>query len=331
MESGRERGRAGQRRRAMTLIELLVVIAIIGVLIALLLPAIQAAREAARRSQCSNHLKQLGLAIQYYHDAKKILPPSGTRGQGEPTWLMRIMPYMEEQNAYDQWGSLINQANTYYRANDNVRRQTVDIFFCPSRRKPSDGESIDGNTRSPYGGGPGALGDYVTSYGSGVTGASPFPFSATQPIGNPLSYSNGAFSFCVQSGGFTLVDASNRLFWKHNLRFRTIVDGLTKTFFLGEKHVRPDEFGRSASGDISIYNDDSPQALGRLAGPNFPLAQSPTGDIGTNRAYQFGSMHPGVSQFVMGDCSVHSLAVDTDVEILRRLAHRSDGEVVNLP
>jgi type II secretory pathway pseudopilin PulG len=313
----------------MTLVELLVVIAIIGVLVALLLPAIQAAREAARRTECSNHLKQLGLAIQYYHEAKKALPPSGTRGQGEPTWYIRIMPHIEEQSTFDSWGSVYNLANTYYRASDQARRKAIPVFFCPSRRKPTDGESIDGNTRSPHGGGPGALGDYATSYGTGVAGSTPLPFPATPPA-SPVTVVNGAFSFCTQSGGFAMVDASGRIQWQHNIRIRTLVDGLTKTFFLGEKHIRPVEYGTSPGGDISIYNDDSPQALGRLAGPNFPLAGGPANDIGTNRAYQFGSEHSGVCQFVMGDASVHALPIETDVVVLGRLSHRSDGEIVNL-
>ena len=85
-----------KNRPGFTLVELLVVIAIIGVLVALLLPAVQAAREAARRTQCTNNLKQMGLACHNFHDARKSLPPAYMSGEGFGTWLMLIMPYMEE-------------------------------------------------------------------------------------------------------------------------------------------------------------------------------------------------------------------------------------------
>src|SRR5262245_20166918 len=88
-------------RAAFTLVELLVVIAIIGILIALLLPAVQAAREAARRTQCSNNLKQIGLSIQNYYDAHKSLPPSYLSGAGHATWLVLILPFTEEKSVYE--------------------------------------------------------------------------------------------------------------------------------------------------------------------------------------------------------------------------------------
>ena len=100
----------GHSRRGFTLVELLVVIAIIGVLVGLLLPAVQSAREAARRSQCMNNLKQLGLALQNHHDVKGAFPPVATFGQPGPypqrashhTWCTYILPYMEEIATFDQ-------------------------------------------------------------------------------------------------------------------------------------------------------------------------------------------------------------------------------------
>src|SRR5213076_82519 len=96
-------------RRAFTLVELLVVIAIIGVLVALLLPAVQMAREAARRTQCANHLKQLGLASQNFNDVRGTLPPtrvsndSTDANQNFLTWAILLLPYVEQQNYFSQW------------------------------------------------------------------------------------------------------------------------------------------------------------------------------------------------------------------------------------
>src|SRR5436853_7868869 len=99
----------GLRRKAFTLVELLVVIAIIGVLVALLLPAVQMAREAARRTQCANHLKQLGLAAQNFNDVRGTLPPTRVSNDGTDanqnwlTWAVLLMPYCEQQNFCSHW------------------------------------------------------------------------------------------------------------------------------------------------------------------------------------------------------------------------------------
>src|SRR5437868_9206492 len=96
-------------RSAVTLVELLVVIAIIGVLVALLLPAVQMARESARRTQCANHLKQLGLAAQNFNDIRSWLPPTRVSNDGTDanqnfvTWAILLLPFVEQQNCYSQW------------------------------------------------------------------------------------------------------------------------------------------------------------------------------------------------------------------------------------
>jgi prepilin-type N-terminal cleavage/methylation domain-containing protein len=315
-------------RLAFTLVELLVVIAIIGILIALLLPAIQAAREAARRTQCINHEKQLGLGVQMFHDAMRILPPNGTWGSGELTWSMRIMPYIEEGNLLASWGDTANLTGAYYRAPAEARKYAMSVFFCPSRRFPTEAFSIDRNTRPPWGGGPGALGDYGTCFGDRIIA---FPLTAQTPVADPFAWATGAFTYCTQSGGFVSADpTSGKVTWRHSISFKKIADGLSKTIFIGEKHVRPTEYGTEKSGDVSIYSDDQPQALGRICGPGFPIAQGPDNDIGGNRTLQFGGMHPGVCIFTLGDGSVVALDAATETDVLRRLAHRKDGEDVHV-
>jgi prepilin-type N-terminal cleavage/methylation domain-containing protein len=127
-------------RRAFTLIELLAVIAIIGVLVALLLPAVQAAREAARRIQCTNNLKQIGLAMSGYHEAMGTLPP-GMKGWGWGTWQMFVLPYVEQQplfNAYNQLGDSRNDVMTsgllgyMGPANLTVTQTRINTLTCPS-------------------------------------------------------------------------------------------------------------------------------------------------------------------------------------------------------
>src|SRR4029079_15541446 len=128
------------KNRGFTLVELLVVIAIIGVLVALLLPAVQMAREAARRTQCANNLKQLGLGAQNFHDTRRFLPPSrlANNPAGTPanlrfvTWAVLLLPYIEQKGFYDRW----NITLPYHKHTAAVTRYAVPTYFCPSRRRP---------------------------------------------------------------------------------------------------------------------------------------------------------------------------------------------------
>src|SRR6185295_4415493 len=133
-------------RPAFTLVELLVVIAIIGVLVALLLPAVQAAREAARRMTCSNHLRQLGLALQNYHDTYNALPPARHAGGVNICWLVRILPYIEQGNVkYD-----FSQGGLAGTLNSVVTNTQIKILLCPSaptgRKAVTGGQATGGVT-----------------------------------------------------------------------------------------------------------------------------------------------------------------------------------------
>jgi prepilin-type N-terminal cleavage/methylation domain-containing protein len=156
--------RIGVRRKGFTLIELLVVIAIISVLLGLLMPAVQKAREAANRISCANNLHQLGLAMHEYENTFNVLPPSRLQ-VGYATWAVLILPYIEQDNLYNQWNLFL----TYYEQNDVARLTAVKVFFCPSRRTASSAPlaSIFGDTPSWSPGYqtevPGALGDYAVA------------------------------------------------------------------------------------------------------------------------------------------------------------------------
>ena len=130
------------RQRGFTLVELLVVIAIIGILIALLLPAVQAARESARRTQCSNNLKQIGLALHVHHDQKKSLPssirPGGLTTAPRIAGLTLLMPFLEQQNIYSAYDQTKNWSDPI---NVPVTSTPVSSFQCPSSPEP---QRLDG-------------------------------------------------------------------------------------------------------------------------------------------------------------------------------------------
>lgn len=287
---------ADGKRLAFTLVELLVVIAIIGVLVALLLPAVQAAREAARRTQCSNQLKQLGLAVLNFEDTFKRLPH--TRLDTRETWAVLILPYMEQQALYDRW----DMSKKYYQQQPAVRETTLKGFLCPSRQRPSKlsiGRDIEQGTSAPDV--PGGLGDYAACAGT--------------PAGNTDYY----------PGLNSTTDATqaNGPFWYKGppyLRLASITDGLTNTLFIGEKQVRRSNM----KADGSIWNGDHGWGF-KKAGIGAPLARH----IDDNT--QFGSWHPGVCQFVLGDGSIRAIAPQINATLLDHVANRHDGETVNLP
>src|SRR4051794_2773702 len=174
--------KAPRTRKGFTLVELLVVIAIIGVLVALLLPAVQAAREAARRSQCMNNLKQIGLAFQMHHDAQKFFPSGGWGhtfvgdpdegfGKGQPGgWAYSVLPYMEMASLHDYGkGVKVTNGTTNTQkktTNLYIVQQPVPTFLCPSRsRNPVSDTCCGPNNANFTGNTPMAKGDYAANFG----------------------------------------------------------------------------------------------------------------------------------------------------------------------
>jgi len=152
-------------RRAFTLVELLVVIAIIGILVALLLPAIQAAREAARRTECQNHLKQIGLALQTYHDTQKAFPMGRDRtNQKSVSWSFRLLPQIEESAIYSAFDKNEQVDAT---VNERAMRTPIEVYACPSRRAAAANRNFDNNDDPPTPEmvGVASLGDYAANAG----------------------------------------------------------------------------------------------------------------------------------------------------------------------
>jgi prepilin-type N-terminal cleavage/methylation domain-containing protein len=308
------------RRKAFTLVELLVVIAIIGVLVGLLLPAVQAAREASRRTHCQNNLKQIGLAMHMFHDVKKALPPSRLPCHHR-TWASLIWPYIEQGNASDQWDK---ERSFYYQPIDNIQIQ-VASYLCPSRRATPQ-LSVAGDARSGVAHRPGALSDYAVSVGDGVgyrgDGGSDEAVTMALPNGAFLSGQGRCFGFDPDlrfSGSYKSVNS-----------MRSIQDGLSNTIFVGEKHIPGtiDGFGKKEFNDNSIYNPDFHTTIARYGGPGSPIAGSPNEPLIENA--QFGSWHPGVCHFIFGDSSVQALNNELDLVVLQKLNNINDGDPVNL-
>jgi prepilin-type N-terminal cleavage/methylation domain-containing protein len=345
-------------RSGFTLVELLVVIAIIGILVALLLPAVQAAREAARRATCTNHLKQIGLAVHNFHDANKWFPRS-RQNCHHGTWATEIWPFLEESSLENAWDDI----KSYHLQANAVRQANVAIYYCPTRRSPSyiSKPGVDSREAAPQSTGfEGALSDYAACFGDGTGDRdypTPNPAPPNPPVKTPADgvlVSKGILTTgCNNSSGDPdLWYAGDRFF----VRSKSLVDGASKTLLVGEKYIPQQEVywgwritdatvspANALVYDCSIYNGDWTFQVGRYAGqrqptsaiPNpeaFPLVfQSnvlPSTDAASSEYRSFGGPHSGICQFVFTDGSVHAIRVEIDNYVLGYLANRADGQTV---
>ena len=340
---GGQAGRPGNRcfpfrlpPSAFTLVELLVVIAIIGILIAMLLPAVQSAREAARRIQCANNLKQLGLAVHTFHDTHNGIVPFSLVGSGYMGWLPLLMPYTESSSLYE----MADPAESYYVMPPDVAQLQVSLYYCPSRTRTvflsSTHLSRDGYSQ-PEGG---ALSDYAMNGGDCVTdyciwqdAKGTYPGVAAVTCKDPTSWPPG-YTGRFQPGNKEVPDTVADLYtsWRPMLTFSRVTDGLSHTLLFGEKWVHTDHQGDGWWGDGTIWSDDGSIWHARVAGPGYPLARSDVDPVavivwGSGRGV-FGGPHTDVCQFVLCDGSVLSLETSIDTDVLGYLAHRRDGHTI---
>lgn len=312
------------RRRGFTLVELLVVIAIIGVLVALLLPAVQQAREAARRMQCSNNLKQIGLAFHNFHDTYGHLPGGGRDGVGLPldhtktssaavagwNWTYHILPFIEQQNVFD-----MGDDNDYSNSNTIVGQQGINAYYCPTRRTP-------------------------TGYASGLLHRADYAGNAGErdvaSVGNLRQGGNVG-----RRGVVRQTDSSG---WK--VTIERIRDGSSNTIMVAEKALHDsshgDEGGDNERWHNSGWDEDAVRYGAHVNGQGIvPIPDNDAPDRENSYAFgrpeltingqfttkwhpYFGSAHTGGMNACLADGSVRFIPYTVDGEAFRRASLADD-------
>ena len=335
-----------KNRAGFTLVELLVVIAIIGILVAMLLPAVQAAREAARRTQCTNNLKQLGLGLHMYHDAYSRFPYGAAYNESngncnyEPgystrhghNWRVFILPYLEEVDLYKSIPSVSATSGEAFRNLWAVlpqHKQAIPTFFCPSETVPQLKSDIWVNYwASPPNDGIAALSSYRGSAGNiSHWGHGPPIESCGLCAGGACpcdtglhSTNNGGshFAYCQQD------DKSLGMLWANptSVRIRDVHDGTSKTLFVGESHYG--EFNKE-EGCAWLSHWLAPWCVsGTVYGINLNYDFNyPSGFL---TGCGFRSRHPGGAQFLMGDGAAQYITDDVDMLIFSALGTKDGNE-----
>jgi len=328
--------RRSLRRAGFTLVELLVVITIIGILIALLLPAVQAAREAARRLQCQNHLKQFGLAMHNHLQAHGYFASGGwgwgwtgdpDRGVGKEQpagWNYALLPYIEQQAVHDLGADGDAATITDVQRDGALRRDQTPLagFNCPSRRRSVLYPRPKGMT-------------YVN--GRQVTKSGAMDYAACAGDTNPRWWfgpgsMEAAKTFDWDTSGAQ--QSTGISYARSEITVADVRDGTTNTYMLGEKYQNPDNYadGQGTDDDFGMYEGcaydtyrwcdyyDRANGIGRTPAQDRP---------GWTEPNRFGSVHSGGCNMAMCDGSVRTISYSIDPETHARLGNRRDGQPVD--
>ncbi|WP_428303626.1 DUF1559 domain-containing protein [Lacipirellula sp.] len=341
------------KRAGFTLVELLVVIAIIGVLVALLLPAVQAAREAARRTQCMNRLKQIGIAFQNHHDSQKFFPSGGWGfsfvgdpdegfGAGQPGgWAYSVLPYMELASLHDigKGVKVTNGATNGTKKTSNARMMQTPVpeFMCPTRGRNVIAPACCGPSNADFATDMAvAKSDYAANYGDNnfkdknkpECGAIVYMFDPPLP-GNIVAGRTFPWPRTDQITGV--------VFMRSEVTIAQMPDGTSNTYAVGEKYINPLSYEDYTDGgnDWSLYSGGQDDTLRTtMYRPNIspPLVSTPLQDNAQAATYNeiFGSAHAGGTMFAMCDSSVQFISFDVSPEVHRCLGNRDDGQAVSL-
>jgi prepilin-type N-terminal cleavage/methylation domain-containing protein len=319
--------------RGFTLVELLVVIAIIGILIALLLPAVQAVREAARRTACSNNLTQIGLAVHNYLDSKRHFPPgsvSETTNLNSTyyrTWTVELLPYLEHAALWKQFDP---NAGLHHAKHKTLRETFIKEYICPSDiftyrlAKPESGSQGSDMFWAP--------GSYraMSGYSSGSNGDYYFDNPEIGHVGEDKvpNWARGAMHVVVLKGSTRDLQAE---------KIGTITDGLSRTLMVGEYHTRTRN-GETESRrtfwayGYTSYNQSSAFKESRTLIPDYEKCVKIGGGGEHTCKRGWGSLHGGkIVNFVMCDRSVHGISQEIDMVVFTQLATIQGRENAQLP
>jgi prepilin-type N-terminal cleavage/methylation domain-containing protein len=312
-----------------TLVELLVVISIIAILVALLMPAVQMARESARRLQCSNNLKQLGLGAQTYLARHGCFPCGGWGGDwiGDPVrgyslrqpggWTFELLAFIEQQTLHDVGGTVVD-FNARKALLNQQTQVPIALFICPSRRKlslyPYRASITCINTNGPPSSGMGNKTDYAACVGSTTTCEVSGVVKSYADADNP--------TFVWSSSG----NGNGITFFHSAITPGQISDGLGNTIYLGEKFLDPDHYV-----DGIPYCDNNTMMLGfdnDVCRSTYAIFMRDRTGIDKGDAIhqkRFGSAHAANCGFVFCDGAVHRLAYNMDEKLFQCLGSRNDG------
>ena len=327
-----------------TLVELLVVIAIIGVLVALLLPAVQAAREASRRSKCTNNSKQLGLALHNYHDVFRVFPinysqsaqgfnaPSGNSGDNDSrqcSWMALILPYIEQSNLYNtiNWNLGMKDSGGRPTSNVAIAQSVVPTYRCPSDASGAVGNGRYG-TREWLGRWPDDIfGKFGGTNYKGCMGSDWNWGVFANPMGgtpNGLDGGNGIFVRDENVRGANPKDVRN---------MSQVTDGLSNTLAIGE--ALPELVSHTWWYGMNATEATSAIPLNYYVGV-FRTTNSRTNYFGSqtlfapfwdwNNNYSFASQHPGGGMFTYGDGSTRFISENINLQTYRALGTMNGGE-----